>query len=995
MCGRQDCQFKTLLAVLVLAAAAGNTHGQGPNESSDVRTRTPDSDVFTHSPTQDTEGEVHLVTTASPMNIPNHRPVLKGMLFHEHLLTRDFQGDQHFFMRDGSVAGYPTMPGSMSALDTGDAATQVVPHEDAPAFSDIASTATQAATPSLTTFTPTPPRPPLSLPKEKPSGVNMAQPTTDYLTTQVTPSNRGSGGGNYPVVAPLSTKMEKDEARETPLKHKSSSDRPLTKITEVTRVEATTTMSTTIITTTTITQTSEPCSLNFTEPEGNIEILQQLDSRAECNYLITVYLGYGIEVQVLNVSVLEGERVTVEDTGGREPFILANETVLMRGLVLRSWSNQISLRFRSDQQHNSGFLLLHYQAFVLSCAFPKEPAGGEVSVTHLHAGGEAYFSCFTGYKLQGPKMLTCRNATTPYWSGKEPQCVASCGGMIKNATYGRIVSPGFPSNYSNNLTCHWVLEVPEGHRLHIHFEKVALAEDDDRLLIKNGNNIDSPPVYDSYEVEYLPNEGVLSTGRYLFIEFTTDGTVTSTGAAIRYEAFAIGMCYEPFVKYGNFSSSDSTYAVAAVVEFSCDPGYTLEQGSVVIECVDAQNPQWNETEPACRAVCSGEITDSAGVVLSPNWPEAYDKGQDCIWGIHVEEDKRIMLDIQVLHLGKNDLLTFYDGDDLTANILGQYSGTRTHFKLYTSMADVTIQFQSDPATNIYGYNNGFVVHFFEVARNDTCSELPEVTNGWKSTSHPDLIHGTVITYQCYPGFELVGSEILMCQWDLTWSGDVPRCEEVMTCRDPGNVEHSRRVVSGSRLIVGSTVQFICNKGYVLSGNSLLTCYNRDSAAPKWSERLPKCVPEKYEPCRNPGAASTSVQSSEKAFYQAGETLTFSCHSGYELQGEAAVYCVPGHPSQWNSTPPACRASATQYENERRLDVVNRDYAMEGTNIALAVFIPTAIILVAVLGIYVYFAKLQGKSIRMPSSSPPYDNMTEESAFDNPIYESGHRQNHRY
>lgn len=65
----------------------------------------------------------------------------------------------------------------------------------------------------------------------------------------------------------------------------------------------------------------------------------------------------------------------------------------------------------------------------------------------------------------------------------------------------------------------------------------------------------------------------------------------------------------------------------------------------------------------------------------------------------------------------------------------------------------------------------------EVPRNDTCSELPEVTNGWKSTSHPDLIQGTVITYQCYPGFELVGSEILMCQWDLTWSGDVPKCEE--------------------------------------------------------------------------------------------------------------------------------------------------------------------------------------------------------------------------
>ncbi|XP_015247570.1 PREDICTED: seizure protein 6 homolog isoform X2 [Cyprinodon variegatus] len=1004
MCMRRCCQFKTLLVVLALAAVISQIHGEGPREKNSIgkTALSGDRDLFTQLPTHDTESEVHSVTTVSPMSMPNHQPILKGLLLHEHLLTRDFQGDQHFFRRDGSVAGYPTMPGFVSAPNSGDAVTQIVAHEDAPAFSDIATTSTEPATTPLTTHFPTTPGLPVSLSQKKSAkikdSVNFV-PTTDSLTTQVTPYSRGQGYPATPLsqrekdvplkatTGPSSTIVVEEEVGE-----KTNPDHLISKFSSPFN-KGTSTASTTVITTTTITtmQTSEPCSMNFTESEGNIEIQQHVDPGVECNYLITVYLGYGIEVQVLNVSMMEGEQITVEDTGGQEPFLLANDSVLMRGLVLRSWSNQISIHFRSNQRLNSGFLLLHYQAFVLSCAFPKEPVGGEVSVTHLHAGGEAYFSCFTGYKLQGPKMLTCRNATTPYWSGKEPQCVASCGGMIKNATYGRIVSPGFPGNYSNNLTCHWVLEAPEGHRLHIHFEKVALAEDDDRFLIKNGNNIDSPPVYDSYEVEYLPNEGVLSTGRYLFVEFSTDGTMTSTGAAIRYEAFAKGMCYEPFVKYGNFSSSDSTYSMGAVVEFSCNPGYTLEQGSVVIECVDAQNPQWNETEPACRAVCSGEITDSAGVVLSPNWPEAYDKGQDCIWGIHVEEDKRIMLDIQVLNLGKNDQLTFYDGDDLTANILGQYSGARPHFKLYTSMADVTIQFQSDPATNIYGYNNGFVVHFFEVPRNDTCPELPEIPNGWKSTSHPDLIHGTVVTYQCYPGYALVGSDILMCQWDLSWSGDVPKCDEVLTCRDPGNVEHSRKVITGTRFNVGSTVQFICNKGYVLSGSSLLTCCNRDSSVPKWSDRLPKCVPEKYEPCRNPGGGSTSIQSSEKAFYQAGERLTFSCHAGYELLGGATIYCVPGHPSQWNSTPPACRASSAQYVNERRLDVVSMDYSMEGTNITLAVFIPTAIVLVIVLGIYVYFAKLQGKSVRMPTSSPPYDNMTEESAFENPIYDSGHWQ----
>lgn len=65
-----------------------------------------------------------------------------------------------------------------------------------------------------------------------------------------------------------------------------------------------------------------------------------------------------------------------------------------------------------------------------------------------------------------------------------------------------------------------------------------------------------------------------------------------------------------------------------------------------------------------------------------------------------------------LRTGPGDVLTFYDGDDLTARVLGQYSGPRSHFKLFTSMADVTIQFQSDPGASVLGYQQGFVIHFF-------------------------------------------------------------------------------------------------------------------------------------------------------------------------------------------------------------------------------------------------------------------------------------------
>ncbi|XP_069022613.1 seizure protein 6 [Embiotoca jacksoni] len=743
-------------------------------------------------------------------------------------------------------------------------------------------------------------------------------------------------------------------------------------------------------TTTTTMQSSVPCQMNLTGPEGYIEAPPQsssaFHSTMDCSYIITVYMGYGVEVQVMSVNLSEGDKVVFEDVGHGENTMLANESILMRGLVVRSHSNQISIHFHS-QRSQAASVLLRYQAFVLSCVFPRQPLYGEVSVSSLHSGGEAFFSCLTGYQLQGPGVLTCRNATTPYWSGKEPHCLAACGGLIRNVTVGRIVSPGFPSNYSNNLTCHWLLEAPEDQRLHIHFEKVALAEDDDRLLIKNGNSIDAAALYDSYEVEYLPNEGLLSTSRHLFIELTTDATGTSTGIAIRYQAFAAVHCYEPYVKYGNLTSSDNTWAVGAVVEFACDPGYTLEQGSVTIECMDPDNPQWNETEPACRAVCSGEITDSAGVVLSPNWPEAYDRGQDCIWGIHVEEDKRIMLDIKVLNIWKNDLLTFYDGDDLTAKVLGQYGGSKSRFKLYTSTADVTIQFQSDPATNVYGYGNGFVVHFFEVARNDTCPELPEISNGWKSTSHPELVQGTVVTYQCYPGYQVMGSELLMCQWDLTWSGDLPSCERVVSCADPGKVEHSQRVLSGPHFTAGSTIQYICKEGFTLSGNSLLTCFNRGSSGPRWNQKLPRCLPETFVPCSHPGTPTYGIPSSNKLSFQAGETLHYSCLSGHQLLGESVLHCVPGHPSQWSGLPPVCKAHPAEYD-EHRLDIYTASFGMEGAQVAFAVFIPVILLLTLIVGIYLYFSRLQRKPLRL-SLSPnlPYENITGESTLENSAYET--------
>ncbi|XP_051814110.1 seizure protein 6 [Acanthochromis polyacanthus] len=933
-----------VLLVLVALVTDGDSKASASEDSTSITSGgPPESGANLYPTTQNTGRMLPTITTAPPINVPNHHPLYRNPPQHQAPLGP--HGQSHYF-EDSGGSTFSKMP-SGTPLDKNNK---------------------------------------ISLDKSAESSNMQATHTMHALTTAF----------HSDTHVPVSSTVLKDPEHSTIIPATATFAREIA-IRPGRDEEETTT--TTITTTTIITtmQSPVPCQLNLTRPEGYIEAPPQsssaFHSTMDCSYIITVYMGYGVEVQVMNVNLSEGDKVVFEDVGHRENTMLANESILMRGLVVRSHSNQISIRFHSPRSQ-AGSVLLRYQAFVLSCVFPQRPLYGDVSVSSLHSRGEAFFSCLTGYQLQGPSVLTCRNASTPYWSGKEPHCLAACGGIIRNITVGRIVSPGFPSNYSNNLTCHWVLEAPESQRLHIHFEKVALAEDDDRLLIKNGNSIDAAALYDSYEVEYLPNEGLLSTSRHLFIELTTDATGTSTGIAIRYQAFAAGHCYEPFVKYGNLTSSDNTWAVGAVVEFACDPGYTLEQGSVTIECMDPNNPQWNETEPACRAVCSGEITDSAGVVLSPNWPEAYDKGQDCIWGIHVEEDKRIMLDIQVLNIGKNDLLTFYDGDDLTAKVLGHYGGSKPRFKLYTSTADITIQFQSDPATNVYGYGNGFVVHFFEVARNDTCPELPEISNGWKSTSHPELVQGTVVTYQCYPGYQVVGAELLMCQWDLTWSGDLPSCERVVSCADPGKVEHSRRVLSGPHFIVGSSIQYICDKGFTLSGNSLLTCFNRGSSGPMWNQKLPRCLPETFEPCSHPGTPTYGIPSSNKIHFQAGETLHYSCLTGHQLLGEPVLHCVPGHPSKWSGLPPVCKARSAEHDGHR-LDVSTAHLRMEGVQVAFATFIPVILLLIVIIGIYLYFSTAERKPQQLSlSSSLPYENITGESTFDSSIYETTNNEETR-
>lgn len=73
-----------------------------------------------------------------------------------------------------------------------------------------------------------------------------------------------------------------------------------------------------------------------------------------------------------------------------------------------------------------------------------------------------------------------------------------------------------------------------------------------------------------------------------------------TDHCLHFSAFERGHCYEPYIQNGNFTTTDPTYSMGTVVEFTCDPGHSLEQGPSIIECINIKDPYWNDTEPLCR-----------------------------------------------------------------------------------------------------------------------------------------------------------------------------------------------------------------------------------------------------------------------------------------------------------------------------------------------------------------------------------------------------------
>ncbi|NWX59184.1 CR2 protein, partial [Promerops cafer] len=123
----------------------------------------------------------------------------------------------------------------------------------------------------------------------------------------------------------------------------------------------------------------------------------------------------------------------------------------------------------------------------------------------------------------------------------------------------------------------------------------------------------------------------------------------------------------------------------------------------------------------------------------------------------------------------------------------------------------------------------------------SCPPPPAIPRGQHSgNSSEEFVLGSVTTYTCEPGLELVGQDTLRCTAGSggtgAWSGAPPACREVTCPRPPSIANGLHSGQSSDRFPRRVTVSYSCKQGFELIGNVSITC--TDSGL--WSRPLPRC-----------------------------------------------------------------------------------------------------------------------------------------------------------
>ncbi|XP_065896437.1 sushi, von Willebrand factor type A, EGF and pentraxin domain-containing protein 1-like [Dysidea avara] len=552
------------------------------------------------------------------------------------------------------------------------------------------------------------------------------------------------------------------------------------------------------------------------------------------------------------------------------------------------------------------------------CVRLPQPANGAISCSLGDDGVASFedtctFTCNSGYEVRGSSMRTCQSDES--WSGMTTTCArVSCpdlgqpdNGMIDctfgddgvasyQDTCGFSCADGYRLRGSTSRNCQsdrtWSGGIATCHRVPCdelpqpeHGSVMCDYGDDGTTSYQD---ICRYTCVDGFEIMGSSSRTCLSTGMW-----SNDEPMCTRVSCPTLNHPANGT-----ISCSSGSNQDVVYEVTC--NFTCDTGYQLTSGSNSRTCLS--DGRWNGTEATCgRVPCVRLPQPTNGAISCSLGDDGETSFEDtctftCNSGYEVRGSSMRTCQSDESWSGMTTTCERVSCPDLGQPDNGMIDCTFGDDGV-TSYQD-TCGFSCADGYRLRGstsrncQSDGTWSGGIATCHRVPCDELPQPEHGSVMCDYGDdgtTSYQDICRYTCADGFEIMGSSSRTCLSTGMWSNDEPMCTRVScpTLNHPANGTISCSSGSNQDVVYEVTCNFTCDTGYQLtSGSHSRTCLSDG----RWNGTEATCgrVPCVRLPQPTNGAISCSLGDDGVTSFE--DTCTFTCNSGYEVDGSNLRSC---------------------------------------------------------------------------------------------------------
>ncbi len=562
----------------------------------------------------------------------------------------------------------------------------------------------------------------------------------------------------------------------------------------------------------------------------------------------------------------------------------------------------------------------------ISCPTPSEINHGEFSDEGFNFEDSVHYSCHRGFVLNGTALRTC--LIDKRWSGEAPFCERLDCGNPSSPDNGEVKARGTKYGSRARVLCN------EGYNL-VTAQFIRCTADGKW----SEENSACEPVKCERLSKTVPNAFYLASGRkfgdkvqYVCLEgFRLEGPSERVCGADGLWHGDIPDCIPAkcpdVARPKDGSMIGSTFTYGSNVTFSCDLGFRLV-GSNISRCL--ANASWSDAAPTCEIIqCPDLKNPDHGIKL----------GDDSTFGAVLE----IACDVGYQLIGHASRICqsngSWSGNDSICRIISCPQPNLVEHGNFTAPSfsfNSTVKYTCDESHDLFGPSRRMCQAdgtWTEISPSCVPKRCPQPPAEQYATMQADggFKVGSYVTFDCEPGYKLVGQHILKCKGDK-WDAPYPRCTKVQ-CGSPKLANGV--MYEGTSFEFGDTLHLKCMTGFVLVGSQFCFCETDG----KWVETDATCEPIS---CGTPPhIVNTIVHSREYVF---GEYVFYKCQTGYELSGNNLLQC--NEMGEWVGKTPKCsmiscgpppvihRATTTVSRHtygSRTTYLCNRGYILRGSD----------------------------------------------------------------